>query len=236
MIILALETSTEACSVALDVAGETLERFELAPRRHAELLLPMIDELLLEAGLHKRAIEAVAFGRGPGAFTGVRLAASVAQGLAFGLSRPVLPVSSLAALAQAEIGAAEGRPIAAMMDARMGELYLGLYRANQAGLVDAQAPECVLPPADVTLPGPQSETWWVAGSGWAAYQEALQARLGDRVQVQPQPRYPRAAALLPLARQELASGHWHTPAEAQPLYLRDKVALTISERQLLKAS
>lgn len=235
MIILALETSTEACSVALEVAGQTLERFELAPRRHAELLLPMIDELLLEAGLQKRAIEAVAFGRGPGAFTGVRLAASVAQGLAFGLSRPVLPVSSLAALAQAEIAAAEGRPIAAMMDARMGELYLGLYRANSAGLVDALAPERVLPPAEVTLPGPASEIWWVAGSGWSAYQEALQARLGERVRVQPQPRYPRAAGLLPLARQELVSGHWHTPAEAQPLYLRDKVALTISERQLLKA-
>jgi tRNA threonylcarbamoyladenosine biosynthesis protein TsaB len=91
----------------------------------------------------------------------------------------------------------------------------------------------VLPPARIRLPG--SETWWVAGSGWSAYREALTLQLGARVQVQPQPRYPSAVALLPLARRELASGRWHAPAEAQPLYLRDKVALTVSERLLAKA-
>lgn len=233
MIILAIDTSTDACSVALGLPDRTLERFEVAPRRHAELLLPMIDELLLEASLAKRDIDAIAFGRGPGAFTGVRLAASVAQGLAFGLSRPVLPVSSLAALAQAEVVAAQGRPIAAMMDARMGELYLGLFRSDAEGLVSAVDEERVLPPERVRLPG--SQTWWVVGSGWAAYRDTLTLQLGERVEVQPQPRYPSAAALLPLARRELASGRWHAPAEAQPLYLRDKVALTVSERLLAKA-
>ena len=233
MIILALETSTDACSVALGLPDRVIERFEVAPRKHAELLLPMVDELLLQAGLSKRQVNAVAFGRGPGAFTGVRLAASVAQGLAFGLSRPVLPVSSLAALAQAEVDVADGRPIAAMLDARMGEVYLGLFRSDSDGLVSAIDAERVLPPGEVRLPG--EDTWWVVGSGWTAYRERFETELGEFVEVQPQPRYPRASALLPLARRELASGRWHAPAEAQPLYLRDKVALTVNERQLLKA-
>jgi len=238
MILLALDTSTEACSAALWIDGRVLERFEVAPRKHTELLLPMIDELLLEAELPKDALDAIVFGRGPGSFTGVRLAASVAQGLAFGLGKPVIPLSSLAALAQAELDENPGQPIAAMIDARMGEIYLGMYRADEAGLAVALSPERVLPPEQVNLGADQD--WRAVGSGWQTYGKVLAEQLGDRISGQPQPRYPRAAALLKLAEREALSSRWHTPEQAQPLYLRDKVALTVSERleqrQLAKAS
>ncbi|MCB1605855.1 MAG: tRNA (adenosine(37)-N6)-threonylcarbamoyltransferase complex dimerization subunit type 1 TsaB [Xanthomonadales bacterium] len=228
MILLALDTSTEACSAALWVEGRIIERFEVAPRKHAELLLPMIDELLLEADLPRKALDAVVFGRGPGSFTGVRLAASVAQGLAFGLGKPVIPLSSLAALAQAEADEHPGHPIAAMIDARMGEIYLGLFRSDEDGLVVALNGERVIPPEQVRLSGDQ--TWRAVGSGWNAYARVLQTQLGDRVDAQTQPRYPRAAALLKLAQREAHSSRWQTPEHAQPLYLRDKVALTVVER------
>lgn len=228
MILLALDTSTEACSAALWVNGRVLERFEVAPRKHTELLLPMIDELLLEAELPRDALDAIVFGRGPGSFTGVRLAASVAQGLAFGLGKPVIPLSSLAALAQAELDENPDQPIAAMIDARMGEVYLGLYRADEDGLVVALKPERVLPPEQVRLDG--NLHWRAVGSGWQTYGELLREQLGERISGQPQPRYPRAAALLKLAQREAQSGRWHAPEQAQPLYLRDKVALTVNER------
>ncbi len=228
MNLLAIDTSTEACSAALWVDGRILERFEVAPRKHAELLLPMIDELLLEAELPRSALDAIVFGRGPGSFTGVRLAASVAQGLAFGLGIPVIPLSSLAALAQAEADEHPGLPIAAMIDARMGEIYLGLYKPDAEGLVVALNAERVLPPEQVQL-GTEAQ-WRAVGSGWQTYGKALSGELGSRLQGQPQPRYPRAAALLKLAQREARSSRWQTPEHAQPLYLRDKVALTVSER------
>ena len=116
MKLLALETSTEACSVAVWIDGEVRERFELAPRRHAELALPWAEQLLAEAGIAKSQLDAIAVGRGPGAFTGVRLAIAIAQGIALALDRPVLPVSTLAALAMR----AQGDRIIAAIDARMG--------------------------------------------------------------------------------------------------------------------
>ena len=122
MKLLALETATEACSVALWVDGAVIERHALAPRRHAELVLPMVDAVLAEGGISRRALDAIAVGRGPGAFTGVRLAIAVAQGLALALDRPVLPVSTLAALAMAAAQDAGAAPILAAIDARMGEV------------------------------------------------------------------------------------------------------------------
>ena len=177
-VIVAIETSTECCSAALLRDGAVLERSELAPRRHAALILPMIESLLDEAGVSRRGLDAVAVGRGPGAFTGVRLAISVAQGLALGLDIPVIPISSLAALAQdAPPGDAS---ILAVIDARMGEIYAGAFRRTSDGLVESLGAESVSPAGMLVLPDVSKYTngqWSVVGSGWAAYHDALTDRL-----------------------------------------------------------
>ena len=131
--LLAIDTSTEACSAALGIGGDVRERYEFAPRQHAELILPMVDALLAEGQIKLKDLDGLAFGRGPGAFTGVRIATGVIQGLAFGAGLPVVPVSSLAALAQ---GAAPGHSsIMSAFDARMGEVYWGAFAVDKQGLV-----------------------------------------------------------------------------------------------------
>ncbi|MGB1311163.1 MAG: tRNA (adenosine(37)-N6)-threonylcarbamoyltransferase complex dimerization subunit type 1 TsaB, partial [Leucothrix sp.] len=139
MKILAIETATEACSAALYHDGGIISRYELAPRKHTQLILPMMDSLLAEAGLSKQALDAIAFGRGPGAFTGLRIAVGVTQGLALALDRPVIPISSLAAMAQQVLDATVDLASAMLdyipaIDARMGEVYWARYKN-----VDGQA-------------------------------------------------------------------------------------------------
>jgi len=147
MKLLAFETATEACSVAVWIDGEVIERFEIAPRRHAELALPWADAVLAEAGIAKSAIDAIAVGRGPGAFTGVRLAIAVAQGVALALDRPIVPVSTLAALALQG-----GAPrVLAAIDARMGEVYAAAFRCDNGDAVLRDA-ERVVAPDRVVLP------------------------------------------------------------------------------------
>lgn len=227
MNLLAIETATEACSAALFCGERLLERSELAPRRHAELILPMIDALLAEAGLSRRQLDAIAVGRGPGAFTGVRLGISVAQGLALGLEVPVLPVSSLAALAQAApLGDAS---ILAVIDARMGEVYAGAFRRGANGLVDAIGAESV-GAADALLL-PQSIHWCVVGTGWDAYRDPLHTRLPAAPLFADGQRYPQAGAVARLAAPRLAAGEGVAPELALPVYLRDKVALTLNEQR-----
>ncbi|HEY5720602.1 MAG TPA: tRNA (adenosine(37)-N6)-threonylcarbamoyltransferase complex dimerization subunit type 1 TsaB [Gammaproteobacteria bacterium] len=219
--LLALETATEACSAALLVDAQVIERYAIAPRDHARLILPMIDELLAEAGVPRSAIDAVAFGRGPGSFTGLRVAAATAQGLAFGLDRPVLPVSSLAALAQQ--GADEGHShILAALDARMQEVYWGAFVTGGDGLVIAHGDERLLPPEQVAPP--EGAGWFGVGSGWGAYPESLQARLGDRLAGSEAERYPRAACVARLAAPLFAAGGGLPAEQALPVYLRDEVA------------
>jgi tRNA threonylcarbamoyladenosine biosynthesis protein TsaB len=225
MNLLAIETSTEACSVALYHAGTTIERSELAPRRHAELVLPMADSLLAEAGLHRRQLDAIAVGRGPGAFTGVRLAVSLAQGMALGLDLPVIPVSSLAALALAAPD--DGTPVLAVIDARMGEIYASAYRRRGAAL-QTLLDECVCAPELLALPG--ADAWNVIGSGWKTYASALALKL-------PTPRwsdgeqFPQARNVAVLAAAEFDAGRALPPEQALPVYLRDKVALTLIEQR-----
>ncbi len=226
MNLLAIETSTEACSVALWHAGRVLERSEIAPRRHAELVLPMAESLLAEAGLSRRQLDGVAVGRGPGAFTGVRLAISVAQGMALGLDVPVVPVSSLAALA---LDAPENySSILAVIDARMGEVYAGAFRHEGEDLVALNAE--TVGPAD-RLVVPRAHAWSVIGSGWETYREVLRERLIAPPVWADGARYPQAHAVARLAAREFAAGHAVTPEAALPVYLRDKVALTLAEQR-----
>jgi tRNA threonylcarbamoyladenosine biosynthesis protein TsaB len=231
MNLLALETATESCSVAL-LAGERLfARSEIAPRRHAELLLPMCEEVLAEAGLLRRDLDALAVGCGPGAFTGVRLAISAAQGIALALDIPVLPVSSLAALAMQAPD--NGAAILAVIDARMGEIYAGAFRRTREGLVEPIADESVGVADALQLP--EQAAWNVVGSGWASYRDALLGRLPAAPVWADGDRYPQAADAARLALVLLREGGGVAPELVLPVYLRDKVALTLAEQKARKA-
>lgn len=223
MKLLAIDTSTEACSVAVFVDGEVHARHELAPRRHTQLVLPWADELLAAAGVAKSQLDALAVGRGPGAFTGVRLAIALVQGLALALDRPVLPVSTLAALAMQ----GEGEDILAAIDARMGEVYLGAFRRDADGLVSPAGPEGLFAPA--AAPVPDRPVHGV-GTGFAADGGALVARLGDRLLGFDAGALPRAADLARLAARAFARGEAIAADALEPAYLRDKVALTLEEQ------
>lgn len=217
--LLALDTSTEACSVALLHGGERWVRHEVVPRLHAQRVLPMVQAVLAEASLPLSSVEAIAFGRGPGAFTGVRIAAGVVQGLAFGLGCPVLPVSDLALLAQRayrEHGVAQ---VAAAIDARMDEVYWGTYRCEQ-GLMVLQGLEVVCPPEQVALPrSGGDECWFGAGTGWC-YRD----RCGVQVAECDAHLLPHADDLLTLGLAAWQRGEGLAPEQAQPIYLRDNVA------------
>lgn len=217
MKLLALDTATEACSAAVWADGDVLERYELAPRRHAALILPMIESVLAEAGLSVGQLDAIAVGRGPGAFTGVRIAVGMAQGIAFAVDRPVALVSTLAALALGAARATGQARIAAALDARMGEVYWGAYavHGHEAALLGEEqvcAPEIVAAP-----PG----EWFGAGSGWAAYAATLARRLtvsawrGDC--------YPHAGDIARLAAAPAGRMGWVAAEQAAPVYLRDRV-------------
>ena len=231
MKLLAFETATEACSVALWLDGEVLERFDIAPRRHAELSLPWAEQLLAEAGVAKAQLDAIAVGRGPGAFTGVRLAVALAQGIALALDRPVVPVSTLAALALRASGGADTRVLAAI-DARMGEVYIGAFALRDGDAVPLSA-ECVAKPE---LFDPPEGTWQGAGTGFAAAEGALQRKLGARLRDADPQALPHAADVARLAALAFARGEALPPERVEPAYLRDNVALTLAEQQALRAA
>ncbi|MGB0133437.1 tRNA (adenosine(37)-N6)-threonylcarbamoyltransferase complex dimerization subunit type 1 TsaB [Dokdonella sp.] len=226
MNLLAFETSTECCSVALSRNGEIIARSEIAPRRHAELLLPMCDEVLVEAGVSRRQLDAIAVGRGPGAFTGVRLAISAAQGMALALDLPVIPISSLAALAME--APANGRPIFAIIDARMGEVYAGAFRRAVDGLVEPFGSESVGSAEALDLS--TAAEWNVVGTGWETYSAIVRNRMLSEPASANGLCYPQAAAVARLAVREHAAGVGLAPELALPVYLRDKVALTSKEQ------
>lgn len=217
--LLALDTATEACSVALLHEGRVLSHYEVIPRLHAQRVLPMIRDLLAEAGVALSAVDAIAFGRGPGAFTGVRIAVGVVQGLAFALERPVLPVSNLAVLAQRALREQGARQVAAAIDARMDEVYWGCYREEQ-GEMRLAGIEAVLPPEQACLPRDATGDWFGAGTGWGTYG----ARIPLHLCGQDPGMLPHAQDLLSLAGFAWARGEAVIADQAQPVYLRDKVA------------
>ncbi|MES2857834.1 MAG: tRNA (adenosine(37)-N6)-threonylcarbamoyltransferase complex dimerization subunit type 1 TsaB [Pseudomonadota bacterium] len=229
MKLLAFETSTEACSVAVWIDGDVRERFELAPRRHAELALPWAEQLLGEAGIAKSQLDAIAVGRGPGAFTGVRLAIAIAQGVALALDRPVLPVSTLAALAMR----AQGQRIIAAIDARMGEVYACAFARSVEGM-NAVSEEVVARPDAVVIP--EGDDWHGVGTGFGAGEGALQSHLHGRLAAVDAGALPHAADVARLGALAYARGEAIAPERIEPAYLRNNVALTLIEQQALRAS
>lgn len=232
MKLLALETSTEACSVALWLDGELRERFEVAPRRHTELVLPWCDALLAEAGIARSALDAIAVGRGPGAFTGVRLAVALAQGMALALDRPVVPVSTLAALAMGAPRLGEAA-ILAVIDARMGEFYAGAFERGEDGLVAAAGDEALLSPRQSLPVAITARSLVGIGSGFKA--PVWQELAASPVMLACDPDgLPRAADVARLAAAAFARGESLAPDRLEPAYLRDKVALTLEEQAGLR--
>jgi tRNA threonylcarbamoyladenosine biosynthesis protein TsaB len=224
MKILALDTATEACSAALFVEGAMIVREDEFERGHAEHILPMIDAVLAEGRTTLRELDAIAFGRGPGGFTGVRLAASVTQGLAFGASRPVVPVSDLAAVAQRVLDLEP--PVERVLvcnDARMREVYWACFERRD-GLATPVSPEAVGPPSAITLPPEWGNAPFAAGGrGLRAYPELTQ-RWREQVRSAHAELLPHAREIVRLAVSEVAAGRTVAATEALPVYLRDDVA------------
>ncbi|WP_405220016.1 tRNA (adenosine(37)-N6)-threonylcarbamoyltransferase complex dimerization subunit type 1 TsaB [Lentisalinibacter sediminis] len=214
MKILALETSADACSAALWVDGEVTGVYEEQPRRHVELILPMVRGLLAEAGLRMAALDGIAFGAGPGSFTGVRIAVSAAQGFGLAAGLPLVAVSSLAALASRAL-AAEARRVYVTQDARMGEVYAGAWETGAEGLRTLVADRLTAPDGVRPAPG----DWWLAGGGWERYPEMVPAGGVDTGL-----RFPRAQEVAALAASRFAAGDTLAPRDAVPTYLRRSVA------------
>ncbi len=221
--ILAIESSTPACSAALCIDGEVLERYALAPRQHAALLLPMIESLLLEADLTIGSLHAIAFGRGPGSFTGVRIAASMVQGIAFAADLQVLPVSTLAALALGGMREASVPRVITAMDARKSEIYTACYEQSNDAPVTLLGEERVCAPDAVTIP--EQHDWVGVGGGWQAYGEAMIQRAGERIIRLMPDLEPRAADVARLALYDYQQGLCVSAEQAIPVYLRDNVAV-----------
>ena len=222
MRLLAFETATRHLSVALWQDGRLIERAGEVPSGGSECVLPWVQELLAEAGLALAQIDGIAFGAGPGSFTGLRLACGVAQGLACGLDLPVMPVSTLEALALAS----GERDVWACLDARMNEVYSAAYRVEGDAVIQLMGPVC-LPPA--VSPAPTFSGGWGVGDGFASYGPVLGTRKPDLKGMRADA-FPTATAVLRLAAPAFERGLGVDAALAQPIYVRDKVALTTAER------
>ena len=241
MKLLAVETSTEACSAALIIDGVVSERFELAPKEHTQLILPMIASLMADAGLKPQQLDALAFSCGPGSFTGVRIATGVIQGIALGANLPVVPVSTLAAIAQDFFDNNHDRvhdeslqgDVSAFnvaftaMDARMGEIFWGVYQRNAQGFAELVGKEAVTLAAEVEFPDLIGTG---IGSGWGVDGEELRLRLAGLVSTCQTDNLPRAGAVARLGAQGFKLGLSVDVELAMPVYLRDKVAKKESER------
>ncbi len=218
--ILALDTSTDACSVALSIDGEIQEDFRIIPRQHTRQLLPMVDEMLTAAGLKVKQLDAIAFGRGPGSFAGIRIATGAAQGLAYAANLPVLPVSTLAAIALKAAREHKVDRVVSTLDARMNELYLCAYELRD-GLPVALVKEIVSAPGKVVLP--EGDDWFAAGKGWI-YLEAMPENVQQAIGTPVMDIYPTAGIMAELAQDAFARGEGVSAELAQPIYLRDEIS------------
>lgn len=223
MKLLALDTATEACSCALLYDTAQFERSVMTTRHHAELILPMIDEIMQQANLRPQQLDAVVMGCGPGSFTGLRIACGVAQGIAFAAEVPIISISSLAALAQAAYRNKGVTHVLAAIDARMGEVYWGEYILGENKLMQLYGEESVYPPESVKLS--VNTAAYAVGSGWMAYSTVLLKALGTEttINIEAETTYPQASAMLPLAVAAFEQGLAVSPELALPIYLRNKV-------------
>ncbi|WP_068547132.1 tRNA (adenosine(37)-N6)-threonylcarbamoyltransferase complex dimerization subunit type 1 TsaB [Thalassotalea crassostreae] len=231
---LAIDASTEACSVALRFNDKTYSRYELCPQSHSLMLLPMVDEVLKEAGVKLNQLDGLVYGRGPGSFTGVRIGIGVAQGLAFAANLPVVGVSTLQAMAQAAYMKHGQSLVLSAIDARMSETYSGLFRLDQNNLMQAVVDEVVMAPEKLhdhfvehyskpqdSASAPSATKLNGVGSAWNAYAEQL-ANIGD-ININDDIEFPTAEAMLEIGAIALDNGDGVSAEHAQPVYLRDTV-------------
>lgn len=221
MNILALDTCTEMCSVAILKNGELFEQSLLTQRGHSEKILGMLDEILAQANCRLSDMDCIAFGRGPGSFTGVRVGVSVAQGIAFAANLPVVPVSTLAAVAQRAIDEHGAENIAVAMDARMQEVYSALYQSVD-GLAELSGEERVCLPEHIQLNTEQP--FFAAGTGWKEYETSMTTMFSRQVNAMDNELLPTAAAIAKLALKQAEKGNSLSAEQAVPVYLRDNVA------------
>jgi tRNA threonylcarbamoyladenosine biosynthesis protein TsaB len=224
--ILALDTSTDACSVALNLEGAITEDFRVIPRQHTQQLLPMVQELLANAGVKVSELDAIAFGRGPGSFAGIRIATGVTQGLAYAADIPVLPVSTLEALALAAHKKESRDRVAAALDARMDEIYVAAYDMT-SGMPEIILAEQVCAPGDLAL---ENVSYFAVGSGWR-YLNDMSDLTQASVTVAEEDYYPSAVDMLTLAERDFELGKAVTADQAIPVYLRDEVAWKKKDQQ-----
>lgn len=222
--ILALDTSTENCSAALYVDGQVLVREAESPREHTKHILPMVDSLLAEAGLTLNQLDGLAFGRGPGSFTGVRIGTGIAQGLAFGADLPMLPISTLAAMAQGAHRLYQANDVLPAIDARMGEIYFAHYRLNEVGIMTLMDNEIVVTP-DLLIANfdQQAISFHTLGTGWQTYAEQLNTLKVKSLAQCPKIQFPSAEDMLVLAASDLADGLAVAVEDVMPVYVRDTV-------------
>lgn len=223
MRILAIDTATEACSVALHDNGATFAHFELCPREHTQRILPLVNDVLTESGVALTELDALAFGRGPGSFTGVRIGIGIAQGLALGAELPMIGVSTLATMAQGAWRQTGATRVLAAIDARMGEVYWAEYQRDENGVWQGEATEAVLKPEVVEARLAQLDGAWArVGTGWKAWPEmggnsGLTLTDGNT-------ELPAAEDMLPIALQMFAEGRTVGVEQSEPVYLRNEVA------------
>ena len=218
MKILAIDTTTVACSVALMIDDHMEEIYQEAPRMHTHLILPMIDQLLREAELDLSQLDVLACTLGPGSFTGVRIGVGVAQGLAYGADLPVVGISSLAVLAQSAYRTHDAQYVLPALDAKMEEVYMGHYEINPAGVAVSLRGDAVLKPhAYRDAPATDDHGWVGIGSGWDVYREVLQ---GPEVQRVIPKTHPHAQDMLPIAIPQYQANQILDSQDLQPIYLR----------------
>lgn len=223
MKLLALDTSTEACSVALQYEGHKLTLDEVCPQQHSKRILPMVQQVLAESGLGLNQLDGIVFGRGPGSFTGVRIGVGVTQGLAFGADLPVFGVSTLQAMAQAAVRLHQAKQVIAAIDARMAEVYLALYQQSADGLMQPVCEELARKPADLpplTLAG----DIWAVGTGLVTYRDAFVQWASDtQLVISDQVLLPSAQDMLTLAIPAWQQQRFVAAELAEPVYVRDEV-------------
>lgn len=224
MKILALETSTEFCSVALNLDGKVSGKEILAGRNHSEMILPMVQEMLAEAGLVLQQIDGIAFGAGPGSFTGLRIACGVAQGLAFAANLPVAAISTLEAVAQQ----INQHKVIVALDARMSEIYHAAFRKSTNQIWEIISAPVLCSPRHAPLVS--GTEWHGCGSGFDAYHDVLTMQYNANIRQIHSGFHPRAHEIAQLAAPEFRDGIYTDPMLVAPLYIRNKVALKESER------